>query len=56
MTAVSRPAAPARKRINAELAETAERAVRQAERVIRNARRKLASSGQSSGRARAETN
>lgn len=44
------------RRINAELAGIAERAVRQVERVVRNARRKLASSGQSSGRTRAEVN
>ncbi|MGE0308202.1 MAG: ISNCY family transposase [Acidimicrobiia bacterium] len=42
------------RRINAELAQIAERAVRQAERVVRNARRKLASTGQGAGRARAE--
>jgi transposase, IS5 family len=44
------------KRINGELAAIAERAVRQAERVISNARRKLASSDGPSGRARAEIN
>jgi transposase, IS5 family len=44
------------KRINGELAAIAQRAVLQAERVVRNARRKLASSGQPSGRARAEIN
>jgi IS5 family transposase len=44
------------RRINGELAGIAERAVRQAERVVRNARRKLAASGQPSGRARAEIN
>ena len=44
------------KRVNGELAGIAERAVRQAERVIRNARRKLASSDGPSGRSRAEIN
>jgi transposase, IS5 family len=44
------------RRINGELAAIAERAVRQAERVVRNARRKLAAGDQRSGRARAEIN
>jgi IS5 family transposase len=44
------------KRINAELAAIAQQAVRQAERVVRNARRKLAAQLTPSGRARAEIN
>jgi IS5 family transposase len=44
------------RRINRELAGIAERAVRQAEQVVRNARHKLASSGQPSGQARVEIN
>ena len=43
------------RRINGDLAQIAERVVRQAERVVRNARRKLTTS-QPSGRARAEIN
>jgi len=44
------------RRINGDLAQIAQRVVRQAERVVRNARRKLTTTGQPSGRARAEIN
>jgi IS5 family transposase len=44
------------RRINAEMAVIARATVRQAERVVANARRKLAATKQPSGRARAEVN